>query len=354
ADTVSGMLSGLKVTPYADNAQFYGLAGGKAHYETLFDTAFVIWRKKGLVTRPVEAKDWADTRFLQALAASYPGAKVEEPKMAKKEPGKNDRAIINKQLEIHFTPGSALRLAFIMPVLVLGAWCVVSYGHLAPPDFVPSPTEVVRGTLQLFLQYDLATAILVSTKRIVLSFLLAAAVALPLGILMGAFAPVHHVFESIMAPLRYMPISAFIPLLILWFGIYDQEKIAFLFLGVFVYLLPVVVSAIRGVPEELVQTALTLGASKMQVIRTVLMPAALPDIFDSFRVMNAILWTYVILAEAVNPERGLGYMVQLAYAHQKASWSFAGLIVIGGIGLLTDFIIRAASAMLFRWREEEL
>ena len=106
AETVSGMLSGLKLTPYADNAQFYGLAGGKAHYETLFDTAFVIWRKKGLVTRPVEAKDWADTRFVQALAADYPGAKVEEPKIAAKPPSKNDRAIINKQIEIHFTPGS--------------------------------------------------------------------------------------------------------------------------------------------------------------------------------------------------------------------------------------------------------
>jgi NitT/TauT family transport system permease protein len=250
--------------------------------------------------------------------------------------------------------GTALALAFVMPILVLGAWCGISYGHLAPPDFLPSPTEVVRGTLQLFLQYDLTTAILVSTKRIVFSFLLAAALALPLGVLMGAFAPVHHLFEPIMAPLRYMPISAFIPLLILWFGIYDQEKIAFLFLGVFVYLLPVVVSAIRAVPEELVQTALTLGASKMQVIRTVLVPAALPDIFDSFRVMNAILWTYVILAEAVNPEHGLGYMVELARTHQKASWSFAGLIVIGGIGLLTDFLIRTASSMLFRWREEAL
>ena len=106
ADTVSGMLSGLKLTPYADNAQFYGLSGGKPHYETLFDTAFVIWRKKGLVTRPVEAKDWADTHFLQSLAADYPGAKVEEPKMAAKSPSKNDRAIINKQIEIHFTPGS--------------------------------------------------------------------------------------------------------------------------------------------------------------------------------------------------------------------------------------------------------
>lgn len=106
-DTVSGMLSGLKLTPYADNAQFYGLAGGKPHYETLFDTAFVIWRKKGLVTRSVEAKDWADTRFLQSLAAAYPGAAVVEPKLAKKEPSAKDRAIINKQLEIHFTPGSA-------------------------------------------------------------------------------------------------------------------------------------------------------------------------------------------------------------------------------------------------------
>jgi NitT/TauT family transport system substrate-binding protein len=105
-DTVSGMLSGLKLTPYADNAQFYGLSGGKAHYETLFDTAFVIWRKKGLVTRTVEAKDWADTRFLSALAANYGTQKVEEPKLAAKAPSRNDRAIINKQIEIHFTPGS--------------------------------------------------------------------------------------------------------------------------------------------------------------------------------------------------------------------------------------------------------
>jgi NitT/TauT family transport system permease protein len=246
--------------------------------------------------------------------------------------------------------GLALGLSFVLPVLVLVAWCVISYGNLAPADFLPSPTEVIRGTLQLFIQYDLTSAILISTRRIVLAFCLAAALALPLGVLMGAFAPINHLFESTMAPLRYMPISAFIPLLILWFGIYEKQKIAFLFLGVFVYLLPVVVSAIRAVPEELVQTALTLGASKMQVIRTVLVPAALPEIFDSFRVMNAISWTYVILAEAVNPS-GLGYMVELARTHQKASWSFAGLVVIGGIGLLTDFIIRSISAILFRWRE---
>ena len=228
----------------------------------------------------------------------------------------------------------------------------MSYGGFAPPDFLPSPSEVVRGTLQLFIQYDLGLAIWISTRRILIAFALASALALPLGILMGAFEPVNRFFEPIVAPLRYMPISAFIPLLILWFGIYESQKIAFLFLGVFVYLLPVVVTAIRAVPEELVQTALTLGASRWQAVRTVLVPAALPEIFDSFRVMNAISWTYVILAEAVNPEHGLGSMVELARTHQKASWSFAGLLVIGGIGLATDGIIRAASSLLFGWREK--
>jgi NitT/TauT family transport system permease protein len=247
---------------------------------------------------------------------------------------------------------TSLVLGFVMPAAVLGAWCAASYGGFAPPDFLPSPTEVVRGTLQLFIEYDLARAVLVSTQRIVLAFLLASAIALPLGVLMGAFEPVNRLFEPIVSPLRYMPISAFIPLLILWFGIYEKQKIAFLFLGVFVYLLPVVVSAIRAVPDELVQTGLTLGASRGQVIRTILLPSALPEIFDSFRVMNAISWTYVILAEAVNAQGGLGYMVDLAYRHQKASWSFAGLLVIGGIGLLTDFVIRAVSSMAFRWREK--
>ncbi len=102
------------------------------------------------------------------------------------------------------------------------------------------------------------------------------------------------------------------------------------------------------------QTALTLGASRTQVVRTVLLPAALPEIFDSFRVMNAISWTYVILAEAVNPEHGLGYMVELARTHQKASWSFAGLLVIGGIGLADGLRHpHGLARSLFRWREVE-
>jgi outer membrane protein OmpA-like peptidoglycan-associated protein/ABC-type amino acid transport substrate-binding protein len=105
-DTVSGMLSGLKLTPFADNAQFYGLTGSKAHYETLFDTAFVIWRKKGLVTKTVDAKGWADTRFLQTIAANYPGQKVEEAPVVAKAPSEKDVPILHQQIQIQFTPGS--------------------------------------------------------------------------------------------------------------------------------------------------------------------------------------------------------------------------------------------------------
>jgi NitT/TauT family transport system permease protein len=219
--------------------------------------------------------------------------------------------------------------------------------------FLPSPLEVLRVLVRDLLTGDrvLLDAAMVSAVRIVAAFAAAALVALPLGILMGAYEPVNRLVDPIMAPLRYMPISAFIPLTILWFGIGERQKIAFLFLGVFVYLLPVVITAIRAVPEELVQTALTLGASRFQVIRSVLVPAAMPDIFDSFRVMNAISWTYVILAEFVNTTRGLGYLIKLAGDRLKTSEMFAGVIIIGAIGLGTDALLRGLARLFYPWRE---
>jgi NitT/TauT family transport system permease protein len=248
-----------------------------------------------------------------------------------------------------------LPFALGMPALVVIVWCALTLGAhpIVSELFLPSPIAVLRATLQMIFEHTLFEAIQASTLRILISFVAAALVALPLGILMGAYEPINRLMEPVMAPLRYMPISAFIPLLILWLGIGESQKIAFLFLGVFVYLLPVVVTAIRAVPEELVQTALTLGASRFQVIRTVLIPAALPDIFDSFRVMNAISWTYVILAEFVNARQGIGYMIQLAGSHLKTAQVFSGILIIGLIGLITDAIIRGLNRALFSWRETE-
>jgi NitT/TauT family transport system permease protein len=120
-----------------------------------------------------------------------------------------------------------------------------------------------------------------------------------------------------------------------------------------VYLLPAVVDAIRLVPEELAQTAFTLGASKRQVVFTVLIPAALPQIFDGFRVMNAIAWTYIILAEMVNSQSGIGYILRLAEQHNKPEWSFAGILVVGVIGITTDVLIRLLNRLLFGWRDAD-
>jgi NitT/TauT family transport system permease protein len=254
--------------------------------------------------------------------------------------------------------GLRLPLALILPTIVIIVWCALTLGQKPVVNalFLPSPVEILRYVLDQILNGGArgwAADIWASTLRIVISFLEAAAIALPLGILMGAFEPINRLVEPVMAPLRYLPISAFIPLLILWLGIGEAQKIAFLFLGVFVFLLPVVVTAIRAVPEELVQTALTLGASRFQVIVTVLLPAALPDIFDSFRVMNAISWTYVVLAEFVNARSGIGYRIQLAGTHLHTVEVFVGIAVIGLIGLATDALIRGLNSVLFRWRETQ-
>lgn len=259
-----------------------------------------------------------------------------------------------------------LWLGLVLPVLLLGLWIGLTSGPhpVVGTAFLPKPLDVLRVLLrdlligrpevthgETVMVRVLLDASLASTWRITQAFFVAAAVALPLGVFMGAFEPINRLIDPIMAPLRYMPISAFIPLTILWFGIGEGQKVAFLFLGVFVYLLPVVISAIRAVPEELVQTARTLGAGRMQVVFTVLVPAAAPDIFDSFRVMNAISWTYVILAEFVNTRSGLGYQIQLAGTHLHIAEVFAGILIIGVIGLLTDAGIKLLSRVLFPWRE---
>ncbi len=259
--------------------------------------------------------------------------------------------------------GRLLSLASLGVLLL--AWCVLSYvkvvhagdtepAPLVPHFFLPAPDEVLKSLFYLLFEKELLQAVGVSALRIVKAISLSVLVALPLGILMGSFEAVNRLFDPIIAPMRYLPITAFIPLLILWFGIDEAQKVAFLFLGTVVYLLPAVVDAVRLVPEELVQTAFTLGATKAQVIRTVLIPAAMPAIFDGFRVMNAIAWTYIILAELVNSQNGIGYILRLAEQHLKPEWSFAGILVVGVIGLFTDFAIRSINRLLFGWREADV
>ena len=232
----------------------------------------------------------------------------------------------------------------------LVAWCVLSYGNIVPTIILPSPTEVLRAFPVLHFEEALVRSALRSFYRVTMGFALAAAVAIPLGIVMGTFPVIKHFFNPILDPLRFLPISALVPLFIVWFGIDELQKIVFLFVGIFVYMLPLIVDAVDNVEEVYLQTATTLGATRGQLIRHVLIPGSLPAIGEALRVMNGIGWTYVILAEIVNARYGLGHLITVAGKRSHVDQIFAGVLVILFIGVVTDWMIRMANRQLFAWK----
>jgi ABC-type nitrate/sulfonate/bicarbonate transport system permease component len=167
---------------------------------------------------------------------------------------------------------------------------------------------------------------------------------------MGTFPPLKHFFSPILEPLRFLPISALVPLTIVWFGIEETQKITFLFMGTVVYLLPLVVEAVEKVDDVYLQTATTLGASRWQIVRLVLIPASLPSIGEALRVMNGIGWTYVILAEVINAPYGLGALITVAGKRSHVDQIFALVLVILVIGVLSDQILRWINHRLFSGR----
>jgi ABC-type nitrate/sulfonate/bicarbonate transport system permease component len=168
---------------------------------------------------------------------------------------------------------------------------------------------------------------------------------------MGTFPAVKHFCAPILDPMRFLPISALVPLFIVWFGIDDLQKIMFLFVGTVVYMLPLVVEAVENVEEVYLQTATTLGASKWQLIWRVLIPGSLPAIGEALRVMNGIGWTYVILAEVINAHYGLGALITVAGKRSHVDQIFALVLVILSIGVVTDQFLRLVNKQLFDWNE---
>jgi len=250
--------------------------------------------------------------------------------------------------------GTARAISLASVVLLFVAWFVTTMGDkpLIDPLKLPPPQEVLRALIALAFT-DLGPELGVSALRVSIAFVLCIAVSLPLGVLMGSFEAVNRCVDPVISPLRFTPMNAFVPIFIMWFGIDETEKIAFLFFATVVFLLPVVVDAIRSVPEELVQTAQTLGATRWQLIRTVLVPAALPQIFDNFRVMNGIAWGYILLAEMVNSRHGIGHLFDAAWRANKSDQILALILVVGVVGLVSDFAIRGVNGLLFRWREAD-
>lgn len=246
------------------------------------------------------------------------------------------------------SPRARLALAFISWGLVVVAWFVLTHADILPPFALPRPTGVLAAFGRLWNEYNLLGNVLQSWWRIAQAFFWCACIAIPLGLLMASFRWVHDLVNPIAAPMRAMPITAFLPAFIALFGMEETMKVAFLWFGMFFYLLAVVVEEVEKVDDSLLETAYTLGAKRRHAL-WLMFRASFPGIFGSFRILYDIGWTYVILAEMVNARKGVGYMVEAARKVLDFERVYAGIIAIGFAAFLFRWLLTFLERRLFPW-----
>lgn len=236
--------------------------------------------------------------------------------------------------------------------LVIGTWFALSHSSLLPPFALPDPVGVIKAFIALWTEYDLLGNVFMSWWRIAQAFLWSAAVAVPLGLFMGAFPAVFSFLNPLVAPMRSMPITAFLPAFMALFGMDEAMKVSFLVFGMIFYLLAVVVEEVNKVDEALLETAYTLGARTPHAL-WLLFRASFPGVFGSFRILYDIGWTYVILAEMVNARKGVGYMIEAARKVLDFERVYAGILAIGIAAFLFRWLLTFAEYKLFPWRRSK-
>ncbi|MBD1879628.1 MULTISPECIES: ABC transporter permease [unclassified Coleofasciculus] len=248
------------------------------------------------------------------------------------------------------------KLAWTLMVLSicipLALWWIVSNAGIVAPLFLPTPAQVWGAFQRLLATGDLQKDIAYSLFRVLSGFSLAALIAIPLGILMGTFSSIRALMEPIIGIVRYMPAPAFIPLLILYFGLGEEPKILLIFIGTLFFNTLMVMDAVKFVPKELLETSYTLGGQRKQVLLQVIFPFILPSIIDAGRVNMAASWNLVIVSELVAATEGLGRRISVAQRFLKTDEIFAGLIVIGLIGLTIDLLFRLLLRVSCKWAND--
>ena len=233
---------------------------------------------------------------------------------------------------------------------VLGAaGAPATLGGLVPKTFLADPITMVQDGWLLLTRFDFLSDIGVTVWRVVGGFLLACLVAVPLGVMMGAYKPVEAFFEPFVSFARYLPASAFIPLLILWAGIGETQKLLVIFIGSVFQIVLMVAVIVGGARRDLVEAAYTLGANSRGIVKRVLIPGAAPGIAETLRLVLGWAWTYVIVAELIGSSSGIGHMITDSQALLNTGQIIFGIIVIGVIGLVSDFAFKALNRKLFAW-----
>ena len=238
-------------------------------------------------------------------------------------------------------------------VIFFGLWELAVALKLANAVLLPGPAKVLESFVTLFGEKHYLNDIGVSLFRIIASFTLACLVAVPLGILMGTFRTVEAFFNPFVSAARYLPAPSFIPLLLMWLGAGEEQKLALLFLGVIWFLITLIMDHSKGVPVDLINTAVTLGGRRRQVLFTVVVPAVLPDVVTAMRQMLAVSWTYLVIAEIVAADSGIGAMMMRAKRFVHIDEIMAGILTIGVLGLTFDLTLRWLHRKLFPYLEEQ-
>ena len=245
-------------------------------------------------------------------------------------------------------PRIVLGISFF--VVFVAAWAFATLGGFVSRTFLADPITMLQDGWTLLTRFGFAYDIGMTIWRVVGGFVLAAAIAVPLGILMGAFKPVEAFFEPFVSFARYLPASAFVPLLILWAGIGETQKLLVIFIGSVFQVILMVAVAVGQTRRDLVDAAYTLGSTDRGVVRRVLIPANAPEIAEILRLVLGWAWTYVIVAELIGSSSGIGHMIIDSQALLATGQMIFGIIVIGLIGLVSDFAFKALNRWFFPGR----
>jgi NitT/TauT family transport system permease protein len=247
--------------------------------------------------------------------------------------------------------GTRVVLGVSFFVLFTLLWAGVTFGGVVPKTFLADPLQMLKSGWTLLTEMGFGWDIGMTVWRVLGGFAIATLLALPLGVLMGAYKPVEAFFEPFVSFARYLPASAFIPLLILWAGIGEAQKLSVIFIGSFFQLVLMIAVTVGNTRRDLVEAAYTLGCSDSGIVKRVLIRGAAPEIFEILRMVLGWAWTYVIVAELIGASSGIGHMITDSQALLATDQIIFGIIVIGLIGLVSDLAFKAANRQFFPWAQ---
>jgi NitT/TauT family transport system permease protein len=228
-------------------------------------------------------------------------------------------------------------------------WTLVTAGGLVRPLFLPSPTQVFVRLTDLASTGQLFSDMVISIYRISFGFLISTIAALPIGILIGSYRRWEAAIEPFVDFIRYMPVVAFVPLTILWAGTGDVQKLLIIFIGTFFQQVLLVMDNVKSVPRDFINLGRTLQMPEWRILQRIVLPSALPAIWDSLRISLGWAWTWLVVAELVAATSGLGYRITTAQRFFQTDLIFGYLLILGLLGLASDQAMKYAGRRFFRY-----